>query len=341
MAATGSKRPTLQDVAHAAGVSTATVSRCLNEPQKVSEETRVRVNAAVKSLHYTPNFGARAIAAKRTGIFGAVIPTMANSIFAKGIEAFQKRLFENGRTMIVASSEYDTDREADLISTMVGRGADGLLLIGSDRKPETYEFLTERAIPFVLAWSFVENGTWSQVGFNNAQASQDLTSKALEMGHRRVAFVSAKTEGNDRARARVKGARAAMSSFGLDQNALRLIETNNSIEDGRRAFDNIARGNILPSLIVCGNDVLAAGVIQAAQGRGYNVPIDLSVTGFDDIDLASVISPSITTVRVPHSAMGTLAAETLLTLVDSPKTAIRHELETKLLMRGSLRPPAN
>ncbi len=164
--------PTVEDVARSADVSTATVSRCINTPDKVSEETRRRVQAAIDKLQYSPNFGARAIAANRTGMFGAIIPTMENAIFARGIEAFQAELVKNGITMLVASSGYDSGQEAKLIRTMVARGADGLLLIGTDRDPEIYQFLQARNIPFVIAWAVSSDPSHSHVGFDNFSASR-------------------------------------------------------------------------------------------------------------------------------------------------------------------------
>jgi len=167
--------PTLEDVAKAAAVSTATVSRCLNEPDKVSENTRVKVMEAVDRLRYTPNFGARAIAANRTGTYGVVIPTMENAIFARGVEAFQSTLVANNATMLLASSSYNREQEASLIRTMIARGADGLMLIGTDRDPDTYAFLREREIPVVIAWACSSDKEQSFVGFDNFATSKKMT----------------------------------------------------------------------------------------------------------------------------------------------------------------------
>ncbi|MGI9515052.1 MAG: LacI family DNA-binding transcriptional regulator [Anderseniella sp.] len=331
--------PTLEDVASAAGVSTATVSRCLNEPGKVSEKTRERVMQAVAKLNYSPNFGARAIAANRTGIFGAVIPTMENAIFARGIEAFQKALVERSATMLVASSAYDPDREAQLIRTMVARGADGLLLIGTERHPDTYEFLRQRNIPTVIAWARAHEPSQSYVGFDNRAAAQQLVEKAIHMGHQSFAFISAPTASNDRARERVQGARQAISSAGLDADAMPVFETEYSIANGREAFNRLRSNGPLPSIVICGNDVLAVGAVQAAQGAGLDVPGDVSITGFDDIELATVISPALTTVHVPHRQMGQLAGETLYRLVRETTDPVRIDLETCIVERQSLAEP--
>lgn len=335
----GRNLPTLEDVARAAGVSTATVSRCLNEPGKVSEKTRERVMQAVNKLNYSPNFGARAIAANRTGIFGAVIPTMENAIFARGIEAFQKALVDKNAITLVASSAYNPEQEAQQIRTMVARGADGLLLIGTERRPEIYDFLSERNIPTVIAWACSDNQTQSYVGFDNRAASEQLVLKAIGMGHRSFACISAPTGSNDRARDRVLGAQQAIAGAGLDAAAMRIIETDYSIPNGATAFDQIISAGPLPSLVICGNDVLAVGAIQAAKKAGLDVPGDVSITGFDDIELATVISPALTTVHVPHRQMGQLAGDTLYSLVQDTSEPVRVELETRIVERDSLAPP--
>lgn len=335
----GRNLPTLEDVASAAGVSTATVSRCLNEPGKVSEETRQRVMRAVNELNYSPNFGARAIAANRTGIFGAIIPTMENAIFARGIEAFQRALVEKNATMLVASSAYDPEQEAKLIRTMVSRGADGLLLIGTDRSQDIYDFLFERNIPTVIAWASSRNQAQSYVGFDNRAASGKLVEKAIHMGHRSFAFISAPTRTNDRARDRVLGAQQAIITAGLVIASMPVVETDYSIQNGREAFNRIMNAGTLPSLVICGNDVLAVGAVQAAQAAGLDVPGDVSITGFDDIELATVISPALTTVHVPHRQMGQLAGEALCALVRDAAEPVRVELETSIIERQSLAPP--
>lgn len=331
--------PTLQDVAEAAKVSTATVSRCLNNPEQVTARTRKRVMDAVSRLGYSPNFGARALAARRTNTFGAIIPTMDNAIFARGLQAFQKALETEHATMIVASSSYDPDIELDQIRNLVARGADGLFLIGNDRDAEIYEFLSRRDIPTVLAWTISSDPELASVGFNNLEASRTLALEALNLGHQRIGFISAHTAHNDRARDRVRGARKAMEELGLDPEALRLEETNYSIDCGFEAFNRLMSADKEITLVMCGNDVLAVGALQAARHAGIRVPEDVSVTGFDDIELARVVTPALTTVHVPHRQMGRLAAQLLLE-ERKGETSSRHiVLDTNVVLRESLAPP--
>ncbi len=330
------KVPTLQDVATKAGVSTATVSRCLNTPEIVVESTRVRVMAAVKSLGYAPNFSARSLVAKRTLTIGAVIPTMENAIFAEGIQAVQDVLQANGYMLLVASSGYDPEAEADAIRTLAARGADGLLLIGLDRDASVYDFLATQSIPAVAVWTHDPEGPLPSVGFDNAAAMAEMVRHAIGLGHRRVGVISGTIAGNDRARRRVDGVQAALAEAGLP--AAPVVETTYGIGEGGAALDRLLAEAPDLTLVICGNDVLAAGAIRRARQTGRDVPGDLSITGFDDISLASLVEPTLTTVRVPHRSMGEAAARTVLALV-AGEEAEGQLLPTTLMLRESLGAP--
>lgn len=331
-------KPKLEDVARLAGVSTATVSRCLNAPERVTGATRERVLQAVDELGYTPDFVGRALASKRTNTVGAVIPTMENAIFARGLQAFQEVLAESGVTLLVASSGYDEVREAEQIRSLVARGADGILLIGAARPETSHDYLRRLSIPFVQAWSIGAADTCS-VGFDNAEAAQALAMKVLEAGHRKVAMIAGITHMNDRAARRVDGVRSALAAHGIDPASLLLVETRYVLEDARRAAGTILAQNPDVTALVCGNDVIAVGAMTEARARGLRVPDDISVTGFDDIDLAEIVEPGLTTVHVPHRRMGAAAARALLALIDGTPTRTTQIIETSITMRGSLAPP--
>ncbi len=330
------RTPTLEDVATAAGVSTATVSRCLNAPEMVAKATRARVEAAVEALGYAPNFSARALVARRTRTIGAVIPTMANAVFAEGIQAFQDVLQSEGFMLLIASSGYDPEAEAEALRTLAARGADGILLIGFDRSPAVYDFLATQGIPAVVAWAHDPAGPVPSVGFDNAAAMRDLVAHAIGLGHRNVGIVAGIQAGNDRARARVDGAQAALRAAGLD--AAPIVESDYDFAAGGAALDRLLAAHPEITLVICGNDVIAAGVIRHAAALGMSVPRDLSVTGFDDIGLAQVVDPPLTTVRVPHRVMGQAAAERLLTMLEG-QPAASEAFGTELCLRASLAPP--
>ncbi len=328
--------PTLDDVARKAGVSTATVSRCLNAPDRVVPKTREKVLKAVNSLGYSPNFGARALAAKRTHTIGAVIPTMENAIFARGLQAFQEELHRLGYVLLVASSSYSPEVEEEQVRALVSRGADGLLLIGHDRNVSILEFLKVQEIPALVTWAFDKNSTLPSIGFDNRKAMRLLVKEVIRLGHRQIAMISAPVAGNDRARMRLSGAQDALVDSGLTPDAFVLLETPYGIENGQNAFAQLWNSELRPTAIVCGNDVLATGALIEAARMGVRVPADVSITGFDDIELAGIVEPGLTTVHVPHREMGSRAAQALVEMVSGKSAGSRIELETDIRWRGSL-----
>ncbi len=334
--------PTLNDVAEAAGVSTATVSRCLNAPDKVVEATRIKVLDAVDRLGYSPNFGARAMVAKRTNTIGAIIPTMENAMFARGLQAFQEKLHAHGYTLLVASSSYQSEIEAAQIRSLVARGAEGLLLIGQDRPPEILKFLRTQRIPALATWVFAPGGDLPSVGFDNRAAMAEMTAEVLRLGHRNLGVISAFTNGNDRSSARVEGIRQAVQDANLPDTVLTIVETAYGVETGQAAMAELLSGDIRPTAVLCGNDVLAAGAMIEARARDLRVPDDISITGFDDLEMAQVVDPQLTTVHVPHREMGTTAAAALIEMVEAGGQSIAgssQNLGTRIIHRGSLTTP--
>jgi len=330
--------PTLDDVAKLAGVSTATVSRCLNNPDRVVEKTRERVLDAVQTLGYTPNFAARVMAAKRSFTIGAIIPTMDNAIFARGLQAFQEELHRRGYTLLVASSAYSPQIEEEQIKALVARGADGLLLIGHDRDSAVYDYLDVQGIPTLSAWSILPDMRLPSVGFDNLGAMKALTEEVLSLGHQKLAMISAIARGNDRAQARIDGFREAIQDKGLDFEDVQVLETKYEIESGARGFAQIIESDAHVTAVICGNDVIAAGALSAAKEMGYKVPEDVSITGFDDMDLGRIVEPALTTVHVPHHKMGVKAAQELVAMVEHKSADVPHCLETQIVLRNSLGP---
>lgn len=293
---------------------------------------------AVEALGYTPNFGARALAAKRTFTIGAVVPTLENAIFARGLQAFQEGLNERGYTLLVSSAGFDPDREAEQIKTLLARGADGLLLIGYDRNQKIYETLATRQVPYLLSWAHRASEPHPAVGFDNYQSMFELTQTVLENGHKKIAMISGIRRANDRAEDRVRGVLSAMTQAGLDASAVSIVEVPYSTENGADAFEGLMSKGPRPTAVICGNDVLAAGALQRARDLGIDVPGHVSITGFDDIEIADLVTPKLTTVHVPHREMGFLAAQELIDTIEDKSPARSHLLKSNLVIRQTLGP---
>jgi LacI family transcriptional regulator len=332
----------LSDVARAAGVSLSTASRALASPGLVQAKTRGRIVAAATRLGYVPHGAARALASKRSRTIGAVVPTLDNPVFASSTQALQRRIAQEGYTLILGSHEYDLDAEVKVVSALIERGVDGLVLVGLDHSPELHRLVAKAGIPCELTWAVDPAGLHHSLGFSNRHAAARVAQHLLALGHREFAMISGQTTGNDRARERVAGVREALAAHSLELPASRVREVPFGILQARRALgeliEDAARGRRPFTALICGNDLLALGAVLEAQARGLAVPGKLSVTGFDDIDLAGEFSPALTTVRIPVADIGRVAAERMLTRLQGGAVTKSQEIPVELVVRASTGP---
>lgn len=334
-----SKAARLADVARLAKVSTATVSRALTLPHKVKARTLERVQQAARSLGYVAHGAARALASRRTHTIGAVVPTLDNAIFANTIHALQRTVDAAGYVLLLASHEFDADIEARVTRTLIERGVDGLVLLGTTHHPDIYRMIEAHAVPYVLTWAFDESGNHPCVGFDNRAAAVRITNYLLDLGHRRFAMVSGITAHNERAQERLAGVREALAARGITLTAERVVEKPYTHTGGREGLRELMAGQQRPTAVICGNDVLAIGAVAECQVQGLAVPGDVSITGFDDMEIAALMTPALTTVRFPTTDLGVYAANHLLMRLEGKAVDLRCKLPTELVVRESAAAP--
>ncbi|MDD9878112.1 MAG: LacI family DNA-binding transcriptional regulator, partial [Magnetovibrio sp.] len=216
--------PTLGDVARAAGVSTATVSRVINRPDAVRPELRDRVRRQIDALGYVADGAARALASRRSRTIGAVIPTLSSAIFSEGIDAFETALGGAGYSLVLATSGYDAGHEARHIRNLVERGVDALLLVGRIHDADAVAMLERRGVPFVETWTYRPDSPNACVGFDNHRAAKRMAAHLVDLGHRDIAMIAGLTHGNDRAMERVSGVHEALAEAGIELPAERFME---------------------------------------------------------------------------------------------------------------------
>jgi len=335
------KTAKLSDVAELARVSAATVSRALTCPGKVKPATAARIRQAVQALGYVAHGAARALASRRTNTIGAVIPTLDNAIFANTAHALQKTLDEAGYTLIIASHEFDAEVEVRLTRALVERGVDGLVLLGATHHPNVLRLLDTQQIPYVLTWALDAAGRHPCVGFDNRAAGTRIARHLLELGHREFAMISGVTAGNERASERLDGVRQALAARGIALTPGHVVEKPYTLSGGREGLREVLRAAPRPTALVCGNDVLAIGALAECQAQGLAVPREMSVTGFDDLEMASVVMPPLTTVHFPTAELGSYAGQNLLARLAGRPFAMRTELAVELVVRASTAPLAN
>ena len=330
--------PNIEDVAAAAGVSTATVSRVLNKPESVREALRLRVVAAVARLGYVPHAGARALKLQRSGTVGAVFPTIDNAIFAQAIAALQQRLADAGLQLLIATSGYDLQTEARQAMNLVTRGADALVLCGNGQSPQLLQFLRGRELPTVHAMSFPAPPGLVCVGFDNARAIGQAVRYLLDLGHRRIAMLAGVAAHNDRAAARIAGVRLALQQAGLALSAQHLVERDYGLAPARDGFRTLMAARPAPTAVLCGNDVLAFGALLEAQAMGLQVPQDLSIIGFDDLEMARHIRPALTTLHVPTQQLWHTVADRIIAALGQQPVPPTTEVDVQLVVRDSTGP---
>jgi LacI family transcriptional regulator len=332
--------PTAQDVAVAAGVSTATVSRTFNNPEKVAPEVRARVLATASALGWMPHAAGSALARGRTNIAGAIIPTLDNEIFAAQIGGMQSAFAARSVTLLLGCSNYDRDEAFRHAQAMLGKGVEALAIAGEAHRPELFETIAARGVPYVVTYSYRADSPHPCVGFDNRAAFQRMTRYLLDLGHREIGLIVQPVAGNDRIEARVAGVREALAERGLGLRAGHVREGEWSIGFGRESLRAIMSGPApRPTAVICGNDWLAIGALLEARAMGLAVPADLSIIGFDDVAMAAQMEPGLTTMRVDNARIGSLAADYLLERLGGGTPSPVPPLVPDLIERGSTAPP--
>ncbi|MBA4263513.1 MAG: LacI family transcriptional regulator [Comamonadaceae bacterium] len=327
------KRVTLKEVALAARVSTATVSRVLSSPNVVSASTREQVMAAVRKLDYQPDAVARTLASGQSRTVGCVVPTLDHAIFARSTQAMQTTLARAGYQLLIASHEYDLDTEFEVTRVLQQRGVDALVLVGTDHAPELWEALSRWNKPSLLTWSC--DPRLPSVGFDNEAAAKLAAQHLIRLGHREIGVISGFTQSNDRARSRIAGVRSALGEVGLKLAPERITEQPFSFLGGGRGLKLLMKERRPPTAIFCGNDLLAVGAMMEARRMGIDIPHQLSICGIDNLEIGEVVSPQLTTISLPTQELGRIAAQCVLSAISGQKLAIQYLLPFQLETRNS------
>jgi LacI family gluconate utilization system Gnt-I transcriptional repressor len=326
----------LADVARRAGVSTMTVARVLRQPEKVAPATRARVDAALKAAHYTPDLVARALASQRSGTIGAVVPTLANSLIAEVIQGMSDELDRSGRQLMLAASGFSAEREEALVRTFLARRVDGLYLTGISHTPATVALLRGVAIPVVQGANLTDTPIHLAVGTRNQEAAVAMVRHLVARYGTAIGFAAASSRDNDRMRDRQAGYLRALKEAGARARPEWMVECAMTMTGGHDALSRLLALPRPPRAVFCGTDVIAAGAIQECVRRGIAVPGSIAIAGYDDLEIAAELVPSLTTVRMPRYEIGQMAARLIdQCLSGAPPRHAVHDLGYELITRES------
>lgn len=332
------KRSTIRQIAEEAGVSIATVSRVLNQPDTVRKETREQVRAAMDRNYFVSHGSAASLNSQTSKTIGLVIPTITNSIYASSTHAIQRVAQRSGYTVLLAVSEFDPAEEEHLIRRLVERRVDGLILTGGERAAHIYSLLEKNGVPSIVTWKLTNGEKRPSVSFDNYRAGRLAMAHLTDLGHRRIGLICGRTAVNDRARERRRAYEDALGEIGLSLDLDLVFERDFEFVEGSAAMRRMLEGQERPTAVFCANDIQAIGALQECLEAGLRVPEDISIIGFDDLPIARYVRPRLTTIHVPAKRMGHLAAEALFGWITSGKEPGVEELPVELMVRHSTGP---
>jgi LacI family transcriptional regulator, gluconate utilization system Gnt-I transcriptional repressor len=336
-----SGRATLNDVAAIAQVSAVTVSRVLRRPEMVSPELRERVGKAVRELAYIPNQMASALASSRTGRIGVIVPSFTNGVFGDFLQGIHDLMVPAGFQVVMLNSNYMAGQEESAIISMLGQFPEAIILTGVGQTRQARKALEQSGIPVVQTLEVTDTPIDINIGLSQTAAGFAAAKHLLDLGHRQLCAISAPHD--SRSLQRLMGYRQAAADRGAVAHIVSVDEPS-SIPLGAKLLNDLLTKYPATTAIFSGNDTLALGALFECQRRGIRVPGDVSIMGFNDLDLAESAYPSITSVATPRYEMGHMAAEIILEIVRGSgqrPTQNRLDLGFKLIQRESTAPLAS
>ncbi|MFC4767118.1 LacI family DNA-binding transcriptional regulator [Effusibacillus consociatus] len=329
-------KPTIYDVAKAAGVSIATVSKVINNTGRISEETKKKVLDVMEELRYQPSVVASALTGKRTYTIGLLIPDLANPFFAEIARSVEDRGQELGFSVVMCSTDNDSKKEAKYISLLKQKSVDGIVLAAGFQNDTVLKELVQEKFPLALIAREIPELAIDSVVLDDFLGGYQVTEHLLSLGHRRIAVLAEKARSS---KERIRGYRHALQNAGIEFDQSLILASEATVEKGYRNTVQLLDSSDPPTAIFATNDLLAIGVIQAGRERGIGVPDDLSVVGFDNTILAAIVDPPLTTVAQPIHEMGRQVMDILIQRIeDEKKMKQRVVLLPELVIRKSTKP---
>ncbi len=328
----------IKEVARLAGVSTATVSRTINDSEKVTWETAERVRKAIQTLRYYPNTNARALGSGRSSLYGLIISDITNPFFPELVKSFEDIAVKNGREILVANTDYDPQRTEHCVSRMLQRKVDGVAIMTTEMEPRLIEELSRRQIPLVFLDTARPQRNVSTITIDYAAGIGAAIEHLYSLGHRRIAFISG-SPAHKSSRTRLEAFRKNMRAHKLPLEFEDIVQGDHTMEGGFRAMQHLLERKPVPQAVLCSNDLTAIGALRAIHQTKLRVPRDISLVGFDDITMSGYTEPPLTTVRLPRSEIARAAFAALHTKSGRGHKR-EHVVQPSLVLRDTTAPPA-
>ena len=325
----------IKEVAKCANVSTATVSRTVNATGRVSRETKEKVWKVVRALGYHPNINARALVSGRSRFLGLIISDITNPFFPELVKGFEQLALKEGFEVLCLNTNYDPGRVSQCAQRLLERKVDGVAVFTSEMDKGLLAQLEERRIPVVLLHAGRVSENCSVIRVNYDTGIREAIKLLFDLGHKRLGFISGPLDLRP-ARARRAAFLKWLRHYGLLENK-KLIETgNHQIDGGESAMARLLALDKRPTAVLASNDLTAIGALRAIHDAKLQVPEDISVVGFDDIDFSQFTQPALTTVRLSRAELAEKAFDALISsLKGSAMMGREYHVDTSLIVRGS------
>ena len=328
------KRTRMSDVAKLAKVSTATVSRTLQNPEAVKEETRQKVFAAIEQLDYTPNILARQLRRMETNTILVVVPNIENNVFSQIVGGIDEVAHHEGYKVLLGNTNEKSERIYDFIDHFRQKQIDGMILLLSSLTEQMLQELSHE-IPIVVTPDIREGVDVPSVTIDNVEWGRKATEHLLSLGHRRIAHIAGPLDLTS-SHNRLIGYRKALMDKGISVDASLVKEGSYSFETGFDEMIALLKLDVPPTAVFCASDEIAFGAIKAIKEKGLQVPDDIAIIGFDNIKFSETFEPAITTIAQPLYEMGKKSMELLIERMNEGKLSRQHYIfNAKLVVRES------
>ncbi|MFC7392759.1 LacI family DNA-binding transcriptional regulator [Scopulibacillus cellulosilyticus] len=304
----------MSDVAKLANVSTATVSRVLSQPEKVSKDTREKVMKVIKELNYQPHIVARQFRTRETKTILVVVPDITDAFFSEVLRGIEHTAVNNGYQVILGDTENDPEREREYANLLLQKQADGMVLLTARIDKEDLKKFSSQ-FPMVLACEYIDGLDIPTVSIDNISSARKATEHLIELGHTKIAHITGPMN-VVLSRDRLKGYQQALLSHDLKIDPAFIQEGDFSFESAYNQMLKLLAFENTPTAVFVFNDEMAIGAIKAVKDSGLNVPEDIAVVGFDNLKMSSVYEPNITTINQPKYEIGQKAMDLLLKLIN-------------------------
>lgn len=328
---------TIYDVAREANVSIATVSKVINNTGRIGEKTKRKVEEVMKRLDYQPNMMASALMGKQTKTIGLLIPDLANPFFSELARSIEDRAHEFGYNLVICSTDYLPEKENKYLNLLKRKNVDGFILASGFENLEKVEEMVKEQVPVAIVARDFPMFSINTVALDDFMGGYLAASHLMKLGHQKIAVIARDVWSN---RERLRGFKQALEEKNIEfMGNFEYIDGPSHVDPGKKMALNYLTGDDVPTAIFACNDLLATGAIQAVKELGKSVPDDVSIMGFDNTLIATIVEPPLTTIAQPIQNMGKEVLDLIVSMINGEKKEVmRLTLLPSLVERNSTAP---